>query len=455
MLDTAYALILLLNMTGLFRVLAVPFGSASVISAGLLLLNLGYLVYRYPVARRLLRQTSILEWGTLILLWPVVALFLLRLGGDVGASAVRAFFVQFYLLSLLLGAAVYVSARGWESFRKLVFAAVGITIVGMALNVLNPFLFHRIGASVADSVGKVDFTTAGVSQVSAFRRAAGFYIEPNLTALSCNIMMFALLANYRRTSLRAKMVIMLTMLLMTAASGSRGGLLVNLILGVMVLWFAREQLRTSIRVTRSVAIFGSLFLIVFSGALLVGVLSVAGDNLERRGVEGLADRLRFWSDFGGGGDSDILEDKSLNARLEAQRQYLVFIGERPILGHGPDGTRRLLEQGRIEKMSHNLYFEKAFRYGLPYLLLVFLIFFRTFQRGQRWRKSLPNNATSISILVGLLAAAGMVAGGVLESRAVVVVVGAVLGQQYLLRRQVIAQRERAPEPAPMAQVIRA
>lgn len=455
MIDTLYSLVLLLNMTGLFRVLALPVGSSSAISAALLMLNLVYLVYRFPVAKRLLRQASILEWGALIVVWPMTALLLLTLGGDAGSSALRAFFVHTYLLSLLLGSAVFVSVRGWQRFRLLAFAAVGVTAAGMAFNWVNPFFFNRLGASVADSAGKVDFATASLAQVGDFRRAAGFYIEPNLTALSCNVLMFALLASYRQTAVRTKLLVMGVMLLMVGASGSRGGLLVNLVIGGLILWQAREQLRASARVTRGMAVLGVGVLIVLASGALIGALSVAGDKLERRGVDGLANRLRFWSDFGEGGEGDILEDSSVKARLEAQRRYLVFIGERPLIGHGPDGTRRLVNQGRTEHMSHNLYFEKAFRYGLPYLGLVLLVFFRTYQRGHRWRRVMPENASSVTILVALLACAGMVAGGVLESRAVVAVVGAVLGQQCLLRRQLAATRAVAAEQAPLAHVIRA
>lgn len=444
MIDLAYSIVLLLNMTGLFRILALPFGSTGLISAGMLVLNFGYLVYRYPVVKRLIRQASILEWSAVILFWPVLALFMLTLGGDAGSSAMRAFLVHFYLLTLMLGAATYVAVRGWRKFRRLAVVAAGVTVIGSTLNALNPALFYRIGAQVADSFGKVDVATAGASQLTDLRRAAGFFIEPNLTALSCNVLMVALLAPYERTSLRAKLVIMGVMLMLVAGSGSRGGMLVNVLLSGYFLWNAREQLRESTRLTRGVAIAAAVSLAILIGLGWVVGLSVAGDRLESRGLDGLASRLQFWTDLGEGGERDLFEDESLKARLEAQALYVEFISERPFLGHGPDGTRLMYDLGRTDKMSHNLFFEKAFRYGLPYLALMLWVFFQTYRRGQRWRSRLPDNASVTTALVLLLGSAGMIAGGVIDARAVIVVVGAILGYQYRLRRRLTAAQ---PGPA--------
>jgi O-antigen ligase len=428
-------------------------GSSAVVSAGLMAVNIFYLVYRFPVVKRLLRQASILEWAVVIVLWPVTVLFLLVLSGDVGSSAPRAFFVQINLLTLLLGSAVFVSLKGWPNFRRLVFAAAGITLFGMILNWLNPAFFFRLG-TVASSMGKVSFESAGTDQISQMRRAAGFFIEANLTALSCNILMLALLARYTHISLKGKVAIIGFMLMLTAASGSRGGMLVNLIVSGLVLWDSRDQLRTEIKVTKPVAIVGGIGLVLLVALGAFGALTIGGKSLEQSGLEMLANRMRFWEGFGEGGEGDLLEDKSLQARLEAQGQYIGFISERPFLGYGPEGTRRLASVGQVEKMSHNLFFEKAFRYGVPYLLLILFVFFRTFQRGRRWRGSMPDNASVTLILVALLMAAGMVAGGVLESRAVVVVIGAILGQQYALRQRQLS-RARQPQAHPLAQASRA
>lgn len=202
------------------------------------------------------------------------------------------------------------------------------------------------------------------------------------------------------------------------------------------------------------AIIGGFALVVLVAFTALGALTLGGRSLQQSGLETLASRMRFWEGFGEGGEGDLMQDKSIKARLEAQGQYLGFISERPFLGYGPEGMRRLASLGLVEKMSHNLYFEKAFRYGVPYLLLILFVYFRTFQRGRRWKAQMPENASVTMILIALLAAAGMVAGGVLESRAVVVVLGAVMGQQYALRRQFLT-RARQPRPHPLAQVSRA
>ena len=64
-------------------------------------------------------------------------------------------------------------------------AAAGVTVIGTTvLNTLNPALFYRIGASGRRQLRQGRrFATAGASQLTDLRRAAGFFIEPNLTAL--------------------------------------------------------------------------------------------------------------------------------------------------------------------------------------------------------------------------------------------------------------------------------
>ncbi len=426
MIDRFCQLSLLLNLTGLYSVDVIFFSSSrGLVATILLLFNAFYLAYRWPVASRFLRTEPFVLWLVLICLWPIAHTLLLIVIGDVKlapSNFLRMAGIHLYLATLLLCSGIFVAVRGWKRLQSTVWASVAVTIFGFLLGWLTPAFLSR----KAQQTGNIEGEAGG--------RAFGFFLEPNRAVLAIVALGVVFLTDLdKKRPVRQLLKIVLLMALV-AATGSRGGMLVAFGVATVCLWEMRHylvdrkfRLHEVLAASRWLLVFGTFAAMAF---LVLGLLA---EELAHRNIGSLGSRIGFFTKLQS--IDEIAADRSIEARLKAQRAYLDLIAEEPFLGHGPGESGSVLASGDLVRRSHSYLMERSFEYGILYILFFGIVLVKTYTHRHRRSVERILNSNAVTQLLLAIFCASMVAGGVLMIRGLIAVLGALLACQIFPHRQ--------------------
>jgi len=439
--DRIFGFVLLFNLAGLSSIVALLSSGARAGEVGALLLacNLAYLAHRWPSARRLLGEKLILAW-LFVFAWPAVNTLLLMILGEIAMSPAdyaKNAATALLRATLLLSAAVYVQVAGWNSVRKIGHAAIAVTVFGFVLALLYPGLF----ASATDMVDAEGSTG----------RAFGFFLQPNRAAPSVVVILVLILTDLRRHDLRASLGKILLVVGLAVATGSRGGILLALVVATVWLWSLRRELggiNWGLKGLRAAMRWVALAAV--AGVLVLAALGALGSFLTSRNMTTVGDRLTSLVQLAS--FESVTSDKSVAARLKAQRTYLGLIAEKPLLGHGPNAVWDYLASSDLERYSHNTFLENAFENGIPHVVVICCALFMSFRQRHRRQVESLLHSNAISQLLALIAFESMIAGGVLQIRGLIVVLGTLLAfqlsPQRVLSKSRLARRHATPPRQP-------
>jgi len=255
-------------------------------------------------------------------------------------------------------------------------------------------------------------------------RAYGFLMQPNLAAISLNLLFVIWFAGLCNTKLFTMFLSSFGLLVFVSMTGSRVGYV--LAVAVVFLIFINK----SIRVNKAFKILISpksiiTFLLVLGcfQASIPLILSFLTVNLPKRvdNFDVIA-RIKAISNMEltettSQGTSTIVE------RMEALKYYSSEVYEYPILGKGFGSTIILQAKGILGRSSHNQYLQIAFETGIFrlvfYLLLLVSIYIHP--RREQIERLLHTNSYSQFLTVVILA--GMVSNTVLDLRLLYCVLG--------------------------------
>jgi O-antigen ligase len=410
LLDRIFIFVLLLNLTGLFAFIALRLNiNIAIVSLVLLGLNFLYIIVNYKLARRIFRNKHIFYWSIFLLLWPLLAT------SYAPAINLRELGLQVYYVTLLLATIAYLLRNGSKSFHNIITAAFVITIVGLILSMFTANLFQT-----GSSSNQLNIRYQG--------RAFGFFMQPNLTALSLNLLFVAWFSGLRKNSFITMFLSSFGLLILVSLTGSRAGFITAA--AVVSLIFINRSIRTkkpfTILISPKSVITFFLVLGCFQASLPL-LLSFLKANLPNRVNNfDVIDRITAISQM-------KLSEKTVARRLNAMDQYTAGIRERPILGNGFGSITFLQAKGILGRSSHNQYLKIAFETGIFslafYLLLLFLIF--TDPRRKQIERIFHTNSYSQLLTVVILA--GLASNVVLNSRVLYCVLGCFIGM-FILHR---------------------
>ncbi|MFW6286412.1 MAG: O-antigen ligase family protein, partial [Candidatus Sumerlaeota bacterium] len=407
MLDRLFFISLLLNATGLFRFIAPQLGvSIGMVSIAFLLFHIVYIFCRAETLSRVFRRSGLIIWTVVLLLWPLATIVYAP------SIEIRQAGLQFYYYSLFLGTIVFVHRNGLRSVYRLLWLSVIITVFGMALSKLAPGYFYDVAA----------LANARVPGKATMGRPTGFYMQPNSLAISLVMMFVGWFGLWPQKSVAKEVIVLIGFLGLQVLTGSRAGILVAV--GIIGLYLMHNW---AVRLTRGRLVFTLGLLLL---ALAIGVagmrlyVRVAAANAEFRKSGDLIDRMEKIVYFELSPDGNIVEDTSLRERFDTQADFLEYIMERPVIGHGFGSNVYYLETGRLWLSAHSHALTGAFEYGVFYpLVLCCLVASMFFSRNRPFvEKHLGSNIIFqfVAVFIILYAYAGL-----LDNRVVFIILGLV------------------------------
>ena len=205
--DLLFAAALVLNATGLFRFLAVPFiplgGRVAHVSGVLLMLCAGYVCLNLP--RLLGRWPRLLPWLFVLLLWP--------LGTLLYAPVLdwREIGLQVYFVLLVLSTISFSNRGGRTWLGRVFLTSFVLSLLGLVLNLVHPQLFADV-----TEITNADVLPAG--------RPGGFCLQPNALAIGMVFIFLGWLLCSRGESFVLEPAMIVLLLAAELATGSRMGL---------------------------------------------------------------------------------------------------------------------------------------------------------------------------------------------------------------------------------------
>jgi hypothetical protein len=400
MADLVLRLVLLLSMTSVFRFAAPLLGAGiGLVSALSLFVLAAYVLVRLRAIRELFRSRLFLAWTVLLLIWPISTLAYSPAPAGRGGGLQ----VLYWLLFATAGVLVY--RRGWNALRRVAGWSLLVSLVGLLASLMSPELFASTALLAGESPGHEG-------------RAFGFFLQPNRAATSILVLGIVWNAAIGGHSLGRGVVRSLLVLLGVTLTGSRGGIVVAVVIcGMMI---ADSGLGNARMMGRRVSLAVRLSLVMFLSAVVFGSfwysLSTASSSLADSGLQR---RVEFL--LSAPSAEAFLDDASVSARLVYQAQYLDRIRRRPLEGFGLGAANYFGESGELLNSSHNLFIETSFDFGVLYGLALLITM------GLTWRAARgvwPRRWTAPhSQLIAFLFASGLISNTVLIERAVLPAVG--------------------------------
>ncbi|MES2306082.1 MAG: O-antigen ligase family protein [Gemmatimonadota bacterium] len=203
-------------------------------------------------------------------------------------------------------------------------------------------LFLAYGGLVTVVLGAVDLLRP-LTFSSVIGRAAGLYINPNIAAVALITSVLAAAATVRR----GREVLITVLVLGSAMTLSRGGLLVMGVVAVMLLWTGR------IRVRWLVAAIAAMALIL----TVTGLWEDVSRNISQSSL--MAERLRVLTE-GSSGVSNAFDDVSTNERTAAAALAWQLFLAHPFLGAGIGATT----DWALSFSTHNIYLRHLAEHGV-------------------------------------------------------------------------------------------
>lgn len=427
MIDWAFAIALLLNLTGSFS-FAASFAGVSIATASLALLVVQcmYLVWRWPLTVRLLRRRAILLWLGLLLAWPLLSLMWAP------EQSARLAGLQVYYVSLLLGAAVFVRARGWRPLAQVAGWAILVSIVGLWLSWWRPELFALV-RELADT--PPDY----------FGRPFGFFLQPNDAAMSITALFMLRFVGLKPDRHLPAIAAVLALLTLVVWTGSRSMFVSAIAVGLTFLAHRTTYFRVGgYRLSPAVrGIVGAMVLVAVSWGVGFG-LTAGGDMVRDTPVGAMVERIRSLDQVN---QSFFEQDGSAVERLLAMSQYLDLVSRRPFTGYGLGAADTFRATGELPDVSHNLFLELAFHYGIPYVVGLLALTWRLWRHRARPEIEASLGSNLVNQFVVAFVLSGCFSSMVLASRVLMVVLGALLGAYAASAREITVVRREVREPA--------
>lgn len=415
LLDKIFIFVLLLNLTGLFVFIAFQL-NVNIATVSLVLLGLKclYITVNHKVARRIFRKKHIFYWFIFLLLWPLLAT------SYAPVINFRELGLQVYYFTLLLATIVYLLRNGSKSFHHIITAAFVITIVGLILSMFTVNLFQT--ESTNDPLN-----------IRYQGRAYGFFMQPNLAAMSLNLLFVAWFAGLRKTRFLTMFLSSLGLLMLVSLTGSRAGFITSVT--VVSLIFINRSIRTkkpfTILISPKSVITFFLVLGCFQASIPL-LLNFLTANLPNR-IDNfdVIDRIKAISQMKFS-EKTSQGTSTVARRLNAIEQYTPGIWERPVLGNGFGSTTFLQSKGILGRSSHNQYLKIAFETGIFRLVFYLSILILIYMDPRRKQIERVFHTNSYSQLLTVVILTGWVSNTVLDSRILYCLLGCFIGM-FILR----------------------
>lgn len=402
MLDRLFFICLVLNATGLFSFVAPQVGvTIGQVSLVLLAFNCVYLIAKADYTVPILLRGGMGRWLLVLLLWPLLTLLYAP------AFDRREVGLQLYFFTLFLCTVVYCAGNGLPTMYRMLTISLIITIIGMPLSMMGTQYFEAVAA-----LGNARAVEQG--------RPIGFFMQPNILAISLVLMFIGWFALFRNKTAFKEVTAVVVFLGLELLTGSRAGVLVGA--GVVVILLMYNWPKRLLR-GRLVMTGGLLLVCLITGIVGMRVfLASVSDEVARYSEGDLIGRMESIVAFRITSTGSLAEDTSLNKRIDAQEYYLKLILERSLLGNGFGSDIYYQDTGRIWLSAHSQALTFAFEFGVFYpLVLCVAILSLYWKRGRRAvERALESNS------VGQFVAAFLVLfaySSVMEGRVFYIVLG--------------------------------
>ena len=423
--------LVILIYPALYEILEFLTGDIALVSISILVLTLGYLLLRMNTMSKLLNKKIVLLWVTVIGLIPIFLNFIQEIilqNGRLYDYVYNSINTLFNLSILFLGA-VFILTNNERFIKRILISILIIILLSFLANIYFPNVF--IGMAILQ--GRVQF-----ENVDSLSRLFGLYIQSNNAALAVLSLIPLLLFTPKIKSIAYYFLLSILLVALVFSTGSRSGIfLATLFFILYSLSLAFRSLRYYHRLSldSSFATF-AVGLGIFA-YLVVLVISFAVQNLKTN--EQYSDSIRRLEILTSSKKGEGIEsDGSFLARLEAQKVYLEKIINNPF-GYGNIGKERLFNSGELHHVSHNMYIENTFKYGIVYLFILFYTIAYSFVKV---RKTFLRNSM-LSTLFVIILLFGVTMSGVLSRRAMLLSLGMVLG--YYLKERILLSRRKSVE----------
>ncbi|MFP4501373.1 MAG: glycosyltransferase [Candidatus Hydrogenedentota bacterium] len=401
MLDKLFVIVLFLNATSLFRFVAPQLGvSIGLVSIALLLFTVFYLVVKLRYTLPVFLRSGMGGWLLVLLVWPLLTVVYAP------TAQPRELGLLFYYFTLFLGTVVYAAANGVPALRRLFALSLVVSLAGMALSVVLPSYFETVAA-------------LGEARTHYQGRAFGFFMQPNRLAQSILLLFIGWFALWRRKNTVLEVLIILGFLGVMFLTGSRTAIGLAGITAALIIGYSwRAQILRARYVLR-------ITLLVLCVAVGVAGARLYLSTLDDGPGFGLFKRMDTMLSLEFLDTQELVEDRSVQERLETQRVYLALIRERPVLGRGFGADVAMQEDGRIFLSAHSRALTSAMEYGVVYpLAFVLLLVSLYFRRGRRTAHDMFGTNT-VTQFVTVLLIMFVMSGGILDFRAFYIVLGLV------------------------------
>ncbi|RYZ74586.1 MAG: O-antigen ligase domain-containing protein [Proteobacteria bacterium] len=362
--DKAFAVMLVVVMTQLYRVIGLVLGMASIaILTGIITaLCACYLVVKGKVLYKPIHHYGLLVFATI---WPVAT----SVYADV--FDYRAVLMQFHYLLLILSAGVLFS-RAPLVAHKLAIASLGISVLAMVVSVRWPAAFASMAA-----IASARFDYLG--------RGSGLFLQPNL--LAYNLVLLTLLCGRFTGKQEIEKIFAVSLILIAALffTGSRGGLIAGLVLVLSWVTLSRQMYNRRF-----------ILLLVVCMVLLLISLGYIGMFL----AEGTLDFSVYINRVMTLLTSDVVYEGSVQYRLAFQMRFLEVIGQNPVFGQGIGSVEYMLQSGELYGAAHNQILDLLLQYGVVGLVIALACGARIAQTVN----TQPGSLRGIAILATLLLA---------------------------------------------------
>jgi len=362
-LEVIFGIMIILNVSGVFRFLFAQLGiSIGIYTFLSLLLNLVYMLVNINLFKIILKKKQFWNWFIILLIWPLITTLYTTYHGL--TDIIRLFF----FFSLFASSVLFFVKNDIRVIKRIFGIGLLITVLGGVLSVLLPEIFQSTILAVN-----------GNPYLSDLGRAFGFEIQANRLACNTSFMFIVWFSvqNWNNNSLKIILsaLVLITFILIT---GSRTGLVISFVIIFLIILNSLRYKKEFVKRIGNYLILGIVGIVLF--------ISAAGFIAKRNPDTALADRMNsiyelFSRDYNvSSKDGDL--NSTLSVRSELQLAYFNMIVSRP-WGYGFKGDLKYIEEGTLKMTAHSEMLTTAFQFGVLYPIVTILLFMNFLNKKKR------------------------------------------------------------------------